>query len=57
MTSGSSVVTVGFEQSDSDVIKIAINGTYGNYVLCVNKNKKIELYDRTKMQSVWTIGG
>ena len=42
-------------QRGEDVLKIGVVGESGNYVLCVRKNKALELYDRGNNRSLWTV--
>ena len=42
-------------QRGEDVLKIGVVGESGNYVLCVKKNKALELYDRGNNRSLWTV--
>ena len=41
------------DQTETDVIKIIVDGVAGNYVMCVRENKEMELYDRTNDRVLW----
>lgn len=47
------VVIGSLGQSSGDVVKIAIDGSQGQYVFCINMNKSVELYDRGEQKTVW----
>ena len=41
------------DQTETEVIKIIVGGVAGNYVMCLRKNKEMELYDRTNDRTLW----
>ena len=41
------------DQTETDVIKIIVDGVAGNYVMCLRENKEMELYDRTNGRVLW----
>lgn len=41
------------DQTETDVIKIIVDGEAGNYVMCLRENKEMELYDRTNGHVLW----
>lgn len=41
------------DQTETDVIKVIVDGAAGNYVMCLRKNKEMELYDRTNGRVLW----
>ena len=41
------------DQTETDVIKIIVDGEAGNYVMCLRENKEMELYDRTNGRVLW----
>ena len=41
------------DQTETDVIKIIVDGEAGNYVMCLRENKEMELYDRTHGHVLW----
>ena len=41
------------DQTETDVIKIIVDGVAGNYVMCLRENKEMELYDRTNSRVLW----
>lgn len=47
------VVIGSLGQSSGDVVKIAVDGSQGQYVFCINMNKSVELYDRGEQKTVW----